>query len=144
MSGPEPSVLTIGTKSSWPSLVRISMLWLAVRLQVSTHNLQPPPLLVSTRYHHGLSLVEWFGNPSLLGLRFHNRSLMWMKRGHLDSRGEWFMSSNLHALAGYLVHNYLKQIFHHMCHSWWMQFEHALKFLNYFTKNKKEKKLNSC
>jgi hypothetical protein len=52
------------------------------------------------------------------------------------------MSSNLHALAGYLVRNYLKQILHQMCHSWWMQFEHALKNLNYFTGKKKGKKID--
>jgi hypothetical protein len=63
------------------------LVWLTVRSQVSItfdlcfiSNLQ-----VSTRYHPGLSLAQWFHNPWLLGWRFGNHTCVWMRRGHLNS-----------------------------------------------------------
>jgi len=64
--------------------MRILTLWLTIRSQVTSHNLQNlhfiSKLLVSTRYQHCLSLAQWFCNPSLLGWKQPLSS--WMKRGH--------------------------------------------------------------
>jgi len=47
-------------------------------------------LLVSTRYHAGLSLAWWFHNSSLLGWKFHNHySLHGWKRWHPHSHKGW-------------------------------------------------------
>jgi len=68
-------------------LMWILLVWLTVRSQVSiTFNLCIiSNLLVSTRYHRGLSLAQWFHNPWFLGWRFSNHTCVWMKRGHLNS-----------------------------------------------------------
>jgi hypothetical protein len=56
---------------------------LKFRWMLACHELQPitfnpcfiSDLLVSTRYHPGLSLAQWLGNPSVIGWTFHNHSL---------------------------------------------------------------------
>lgn len=65
---------------TYPSLVRISALWLDVRSWVKTHNLHSN-IHTSTGYDWGHSLAQWFCNPSLLGWNFHTHSLHGWKYG---------------------------------------------------------------
>jgi hypothetical protein len=70
--------------TSQPSFIWILTLWLAVRSQVTTHNLWfcfMNNLLVSMWYHPGLSLAQWFHNPLMFRWNSHNHDLHGWKEG---------------------------------------------------------------
>ncbi len=140
----------------------ILLVWLTVSSQVSItfdlcfiSNLQ-----VSTRYHLGLPLAQWFHNTWLLGWRFGNHTFVWMKRGHLNSHegllypitgssmlvtvnwAPWLFYNNRRTLACYLVHK--QSLFSHPVLVRLQSFEQvecswafALEFSQLWTKRRK-------